>query len=837
MLVGRERERAAVLELVERARGGRGGALVLQGLPGVGKSALLTETIDNAASMQVLRTSGIESESPLPFAALQRLLRPVMGHASALPAPQERALRAAFGEAEGQGDRFMVFLATLSLLAEAGESAPVLAVVDDAHWLDEASAAALLFVSRRLEAEPVALIFAARDADLRQFEAGDLPQLRLEGVGLEATELLLSQASGEPVSTAVARQLLELTGGNPLALVESVGSLTAEQLSSRVALPAKLQLTEGVERAFLGRYYRLPKVAQRYLLVVAADDSGNVSTIRRAAAALDAREDALHEVETSGLVREVDGRLELRHSLVRSAVYGAATSTERRQAHRALASVLTEEVDADRRAWHLAAAAEGPDPAVVAELDAAATRARSRGGHEAASYAWERSAELSSERHERARRLYAAAWEAWVAAQPSRARALAESSLATAQDPALRADASSLLARIEWNTGSLDAGHAMVLRAAAEVAPHDEGRARELALLGAALASAGAESATGINPVAVAAQPPEDAAARVRACWELLVGLDHVHQGQWGPATQSLHRAFALAEPEDREDQNLLPNLGIAALHLGDDERGAALHGQLLARARATGSVVMILYGLTRLGFSEIPTGAWSELRAGALEALPLAEGSGQPALAALPLAELTLLAAMRGEPDYEALLIRAERVITEHSIGTSAVLVPDLLHWARGVHAATAPGQDATGAATLHHLEQIRHPAIAHLSAIDRLTAAARADRTGLLREWAAELDLVADGTGMSWAAAAADYGRALLAQDPESTEASYQAALQHFEASGRVPDRARTQLAYGAWLRRARRRVDARVHLRAALATFEDIGAARIGRDRASP
>jgi hypothetical protein len=422
---------------------------VLRGLPGAGKSALLARTAD-APGVQVLHVRGVESESPLPFAALQRLLRPVLPHLGRLPAPQARALLAAFGAADDtETDRFRVFLATLSLLAEAAEHTPVLALVDDAQWLDDVSAAALLFVARRVDDERIAVLFAAREG---QFEA-DLPELVLGGLDPAAAADLLATRAGGPVPPPVAVELVARTGGNPLALVELPDALPAAALAGDDPLPPALPVTAGVERAFLDRARRLPADAQTLLLVAAADDSGHAATVRRAAAALGAGDDALDAAERSGLIAVRDGELELRHPLVRSAVYHAATSRERRQAHRALAAALPGSHDADRRAWHRAAAADGPDEEIAAELEAAADRARTRGGQEAASAALDRAADLSPAGDARARRRYGAAEAAWLAGRPVAARALADAALLDVDDPLLRADVARLRARVEWNTG------------------------------------------------------------------------------------------------------------------------------------------------------------------------------------------------------------------------------------------------------------------------------------------------------------------------------------------------------------------------------------------------
>jgi DNA-binding CsgD family transcriptional regulator len=845
VLAGRGKEQARVAALLAGAAAGHGGALVLRGLPGVGKSTLLAASVtraeqgaagvdgpaDEAGSggLRVLRTAGIESESPLAFAALQRLLRPAMPHVDALPAPQARALRAAFGEADSDADsdRFLVFLATLSLLAEAAEEQPVLAVVDDAHWLDDASAAALQFAARRLDTERVAVLFAARDGDVRVFDSSGLPELVLDGIDPAGAADLLRGAAGAEVPPAVTERLVRETGGNPLALVEVADALTSAQLRGEQPLPQQLPLTEGVERAFLDRYRRLPEAAQTWLLVAAADDAGQTRIIGAAAAALGADDQAQHQVERSGLVHVRDGHVELRHPLVRSAVYGAATSLERRRAHRALADAL-DATDADRRAWHLAAAVDEPDETVVAALDAAAERAKARGGHEAASAAFERAAELSVDQQARARRQLGAAWAAWLAAQPGRARALANGAADAVTDPLLRADIVRLQARIEWNTGSVLDGITIVLRGARDVASHDQNRAREMAMFAAALASFNPHAELEVDPTSVAPPPGPDDPPRAHSFHGLLVGLDHVRRQEWKDATVALQGAFANAESVEGDDQDLLPNLGIAAFHVGDDDLAFRYHDMLLTRARSTGALIMVLYALTRRGLVELVTGRWTSLVTGASEAMPLAQGSGQPGLAALPLAEAALVAAFRGQADADDQLAAAEAVAAAHPVGVAAHLLADYARWAKAVRAPQP-------AAAFHLLEHIHDGPVRRFAALDRIEAAVRADRLDTARAWTDELREYADQTGAPWAAAVAEHGYALLATDPHDAEAHFVQALAHHAGSRRVPARARTELAYGEFLRRARRRVDARVHLRAALEAFEELGAAPLA-DRAA-
>jgi hypothetical protein len=534
VLRGREREQAALADLVDRARAGHGGALLLQGQPGVGKSALLEDLVAHAEGLTVLRTQGVESEAPLPFAALHRLLRPALDHLNDIPAPQAAGLRAAFGETgDSVGDRHLVFLATLNVVSEAAAIQPVLVVVDDAHWLDDASAGALLFAARRLQGETVALLLAVRDDEGERLETRDLPVLDVTGVDDDAAGALIADQVETPVAPQVLAELLAATEGNPLGLVELTRALSPDQLSGRDGLPGRLPLTKGVEHAFLDRYRRLPEPAQTLLLLAAADDAGRTATLTRAATTLGADADALDAAEGSGLIETDGDRLTLRHPLVRSAIYGAATTTRRRQAHRALAHALAGTPQDDRRAWHLAASVDGPDQEVVDALDDAAQRARRRGGHEAAAAAWARAAELTEEPSARARRLFAAAESSLAAGRPADTERYARAALVEADDPALRADLLQLQGQSEWNTRSLDDGFRIVCQAAATAAPTDPSRARVLAMLAAALAAFGAQAVDTPDPATLAPLPPPDAPVDDQVAQWLLDGSSAVVVGDW----------------------------------------------------------------------------------------------------------------------------------------------------------------------------------------------------------------------------------------------------------------------------------------------------------------
>jgi DNA-binding CsgD family transcriptional regulator len=820
VLAGRESERVVVAALLETARTGGGGALVVRGVAGSGKSTLLADALADASGMTVLRTSGVESESPLAFAALQRLLWPLRGQLNTLPAPQAAALRAALGEAAGDGDRFLAFLGTLSLLADAADQAPLVALVDDAHWLDDASAAALLFAARRLQNERVALLFAARDGDARSFDAPDLRTVVLGGVTGSDADALLAARAEVAIDPAVRDQLVASTGGNPLALVELAAALTAEQLAGRAPLPSTLPLTDGVERAFGDRYRHLDEPAQRLLLIAAADDTARLTVVRDAADLLAAGEAALDAVERSGLLHVVGDTVALYHPLVRSAVYRAATSAQRRAAHRALADVLT--ADSDRRAWHLAAAADRPDETVVAALDEVAERAVGRGGHEAAAAAWARAAELTPGGEDRGRRLHLAASSAWLGAEPSRAAALAQAAAVDISDPVRRARLLALQGQLAWNTGSLHDGYDLIVQAAEVATGVDDALARQLAMLCASLSGFGARSPRAFDPVALVPEPPGDAPAAARVAFDLMHGFSRLGRRDYASAGESFGQAFALTDAEPLEDDHILqPNLAIAAWLIDDDERSLRLHENQLTAARRAGALNMVEHALTRGFYAHIATGAWGAAAAAADEALPLTASTGHPGLTALPMVQRALVAALRGDPAADELLAEAAAIRERHPVGITDGLVIDTTHWTRGLRAAAQPD------IAVHHLARVSGPPLRRLAALDLFDLAARAGRLDVLRAWLADVAAFAESTGTPSALAAAEHGRALLAEGADA-EAHFEAALTAHAKSPRSPDRARTELAYGEYLRRGRRRVDAREHLRAALAVFEELGAA---------
>jgi DNA-binding CsgD family transcriptional regulator len=821
VLHGRISERQRLAALLERASHGRAAAIVIHGEAGVGKSALLDDLVAGAVDARVLRTQGLESESPLAFAALHRLLRPISAVFGRLAAPQARALRVAFGQEDGPAvDPFLVAVATLSALTEAAEDGPVLCVVDDAHWLDDASADALLFTARRLQADRVALVFAARDDDQRTFHHDGVAALRITGLDEPAARALLAERAGTPLAEDVSQQVLAQAAGNPLALVELPSGLTEAQRNGTAPIPSQLPVSADLQRVFLDRYRRLPHRAQTLLLVAAADDSGQFATVRQAAETLGAGLQAVQEAEQSGLLLTDGNRVRLRHPLVRSAIYQTATGLQRRHAHRALADALDPAEDADRQTWHRAEAAEGPDLGVVAALERAAAGAEQRGGYLAAAAGYERAAELSTGNRQRAEHSLAAARNAWAAGQTTRAGALATRARECADDPVLRADIDRLRGRIAFNVGSADEAHRILMRAARAVADDDPDRALEMAVVATVLTVYGGDSRTTLQRAVIDTHLAPQDPARTGCLKRLLVGMTAAGHGDWAAADQALRDAQQ--HGRHVEDPDVLANLGATALHHGDDDAARRCFTAMLSQGREQGAGMLVLYTLPRLTFTQLLAGEWTAAGSSAADALALARSVGQPALTATPLAQLALLAARQGTPGYDALLGQAEDVAASHQLGILAGPVHDVLRWAKGSRAV----HDGDAGTALHHLGDMRIPAIRRMAALDRIDAAMRADDHRRAAAWVEELATFADATGWPWALATADHGRALLA-DAAHASVHFDSCLAYHAGSGRPYERARSHLAYGEFLRRAQHRVDARGHLRLALDTFQDLHA----------
>ena len=433
---------------------GESGALVVRGEAGIGKTALLEYAAEHAGEVLVLRATGVEAESDLAFAGLYGLVRPILRFLPQLPERQSEALQGALGLGPSTGaERFLVAAALLSLLAAAAEDRPVLCLVDDAQWLDSPSADALVFAARRLRAEPVAILFAARDGERQRFETPALQELVVGGLDDASAAELLADRAAEAVPAVHARLLAEAQG-NPLALLELPAALSDGQLAGHAPLSEAIPLTPRLQSLFRQRIERLPEHTQTALLIAAADNAGDLPTVLRAAANMRLPTEALDPAEREDLVRTAGGAIAFRHPLVRSAVYDRATVSQRQRVHTALAGALSGEEHTDRRVWHQAIATVTGDEEVAAALEASARRAQLRAGHASAATAFQRAAELTVEESRRAPRVASAAHAAWDAGQPDRALGLIARALPSA-DQSLRSRLLHLRGVIESRCGSM----------------------------------------------------------------------------------------------------------------------------------------------------------------------------------------------------------------------------------------------------------------------------------------------------------------------------------------------------------------------------------------------
>ncbi len=824
-LVGREREREVLDRLLDGVRGGRGGVLVVHGEAGVGKTALLEYAAEAEREFRIARTFGVEAEMELPFAAVQQLCSVFSELVERLPQPQHDALGVAFGLSTGPApDRFLVGLAVLGLLAEAAEEQPLVCVIDDAQWLDSASVRTLAFVARRLLAEKIALVFATRA--LGEALAG-LPELHVGPLGRRDARALLESALPAPLDEHVLDRIVVETRGNPLALLELPRGLTPTQLAGGFGLPAAVPLSASIEESFARRLGDLSGDARRLLLVAAADPVGDTALVWRAAQQLGIPESVAETVEAEGLL-ELGARVVFRHPLVRSAAYQAAGLKERRAVHRALAEATDPLIDPDRRAWHRAQAAAVPDEDVAAELERSAGRAQARGGLAAVAAFLERAAALTPEPTHRAQRLIAAAGATRDAGDLEAALGLLAGVEAGALDALGGARVELLRAQIalEQRRGG-EAGRRF-LSAARRLEPLDPELARETyleALAGAM--SSDVEIAGGAPAVAAAARAAPTGGAPSRTVDVVLDAFAIRLTDGYAAAAPTLARALALLLATDGSGADVGRwlslssgrNSNIVALEMWDDEalhRLAARHVQV---ARDTGALVHLEFALSFLARSHMLAG---ELPAAALiidEARLIAEATGNPALVNAPM----ILAAWRGDEAQASALIDATAEEAATRRWTSNNYARSVLYNGLGRHEAARDAAwdafqpDPIGYGTL------LLPELAE-------AASRTADRALLeaASEWLSERTRAISS---DWAAGIEARVGALLSEG-DVAERRYRQSIAHLAGTGMRLELARTHLLYGEWLRRERRRLDARKQLRTAREAFTSMGAEAFAR-----
>jgi DNA-binding CsgD family transcriptional regulator len=820
-LYGREAELGVLAALVEGVRN-RGGASLVRGQPGIGKSALLAAAAKQARDhgMQVLSAVGVQSEARLAFGGLHQLLRPILGQADGLPARQRAALLSVFGMCdEGARELFLVGLATLELIGDTAAHSSVLLILEDAQWLDDPSCAVLAFVARRLEVERTVLLIAIRDGHETPFDDAGLPELRLEGLDLTASEALLDTHAPDLEPTLRERVLAE-AAGNPLALVELPAGLQLDELGEGTPPRSPLPLTARLEQAFATQASDLPSTVRTVLLVAAVDEGGILDEVLSASRVLEGAEvsvDTMAPAVDAQLV-EIEGlSLRFRHPLVRSSIYHAASVSQRQAAQAALATVLVDQPD--RQVWHRAAAIPGTDEGVAAELDEAADRARRRGALAVAIAALERAAELTERQALRGSRLVRAAELAFELGRVELAFRL----LRAAEPLELAADDRLLLSwlrdgheAISWVgpdrvDSFLENAERLRLDGRAEVAlktllrialtcywSNPDDRTRELVVAGA-------------ERLAVADGSPELTAIRALAApvQRATVVLERI-------------RRFPLEAGGDPAAMFLI---GEAASAVGDFERSTACLSAAASGLRAQGRLELLTRALANYAFNAVYLGGWQHGCTAADEANRLARETSQLAWATSADVSRAALDAVRGNHESaEDFAAKAEAVLVQMRMTPMLALVQQ----ARGI-ADLAGGRHADAYAQLRRVfdptDVAFHPLIRCWLIGELAEAAAHCGQQAEVRVLLEELELLAAQTGFPYLQAGLAYARPLLAAD-EDAERLFQAGLTNDLAAWPFL-RARVLLAYGAWLRRRRRVAESRHPLRAAREAFDALGA----------
>ena len=815
-LLGREPECAAIGRLLEDARAGTGGALVVRGEAGIGKSALLDFARQRAVPMAVLSATGVEAESDLAFAGLHELLRPILDHLGELPDIQSQALAGALGLAPStHADRLLISAAVLSLLAAAAEDRPTLCVVDDAQWLDRPTADALVFTARRLRAERLVILFGAREGEAARFEAAGLAELILTGLADQpAIAVLASRARQAP--PRVRDRLLAEAAGNPLALMELASGLSDEQVQGLAPLPEAMPLTPRLETVFRQRISRLPAAAQTALLIAAADSASEVPAVLRAAAALQLPAHALDPAQRAALIQITGTTITFRHPLVRSALYQAATLGERQRVHAALAGALAGDEHTDRRVWHQAMATLTGDEEVAAALEASARRSRMRAAHSTAATAFLRAAELSTDGPGRTRRVAAAAQAAWDAGQPDRARDAIARALPSASGE-LKAKLLQLSGIIEARCGSVPTALARLLEGAD--ASTDPSLTLEMLVDAAEAAEFSGQIAKEVQ-LGERVSSLQATTTRDRMMASLLRGFAKVFSGDHQAAGPLLEDAIREADTlDDPRALALAANAASVGRYPGN---GLQYANRAVESARRQGLLSLLPRALETQAYELLNNSSFELAYAAAGEgyrlSLDVGHGGGWP---------LIYMARVEAVWGREADARRHTEEVLATGQRTGSTFLAGLAEWNLGF-LELALGKPAEAAAQMLTVTDLNQPNVNPLVALpaipDMVEAAVRCGRADELGGRLAAFE--------RWTTAAPVAARrALLARcqalvgerDPDEAFADALAA-----AAALPPlQRARTELLYGEWLRRERRRTDARGHLRAAVELFRTLGA----------
>jgi DNA-binding CsgD family transcriptional regulator len=817
-LVGRHGEREVLDELLEVVREGRSSVLVVRGEPGIGKTTLLDYAIGSASDFRVVRAAGVESEMELPFAALQQLCVLMFDRLERLPNPQRDALGVAFGLSDGQPpDRFLVALAVLSLLSEAAKPTPLLVVVDDAQWLDRASAQALAFVARRLLAEPVALVFATREPNE---ELTGLPDLVVTGLRDEDARALLRSVVHARLDEGVEQRALAEARGNPLALLELPRGLTASELAGGFGIPVGIPLSRRIEEAFRRRLLNLPADTRQLLVVAAAEPVGDPVLVWRAAESLGIRAEAAEAAEAEGLVT-FGARVTFRHPVVRSVVYEAASLHARREAHRALAQVTDARLDPDRRAWHRAQAAAGPDEEVASELERSAGRAQARGGLSAAAAFLERAAALTLEPPRRSERALAAARAKHQAGAFDIALGLLATAEAGPLDELQRAHADLLRAQIMFASSRGSDAPSLLLTAAKRFELLAPALSREIYLEALTAAFFAAPLANGgVRAVARAARAAPPSPQPPRASDLLLDALVLLLTDRHGAKALTLRRALDAFRGQEviTDGLNWLMAATVAGI-LWDAETLDVLTARLVVLARDAGALTSLIVVLPCRAALQVFLGEFAMAAALVEQANAVAQACGSRGV---PYGALALAAFQGREAEASRVIDAAIKDFRAGGEGmglaagrwATAVLYNGLARYEEALVPAQQASQDPNS---------VLYSAWALAEVIEA------ASRTGDSERGAEALHRLTKATrvsGTDWALGVKARSRALLS-DGEPAERLYREAIVRLGRTRLRVELARAHLVYGEWLRRERRRSDAREQLRQAYELFRQFGA----------
>lgn len=824
-LIGRARQQRRITDLIDAARRGRSGVLTIRGEAGIGKTALLLDAAAQCADFRILHISGAESEMELAYAAVQQLCAPLIDLFGSLPEPQERALRVAVGIGTGDPpDRLLVGLAVLTLLGEAGRVRPTLCVVDDAQWVDAASLQALAIVARRIHVDSVAMLFAARDRGADR-ELSGLPELFVNGLDDDDAAALLAASVPGRISDRMREMIILEAAGNPLALQELHDALTPEALAGGDGVVGLMSRADRIEHTYGVRFRALPEDTRTLLLLAAADQAGRPDWFWTAAADLGVGGEAVFEAEEAELITFNDKRIHFRHPLMRAAVYRSAAVHERQRVHAALAGAVDDPAAEDCRTWHLAHAASLPDEHVAGELERSAQRAYARGGVAASASFLAHAARLTPDRARRAERALAAAQANLDAGAPSgAARLLSVAERATDSD-VLKARTELVRAKISFASNRRGDAAPLLLAAAKRLEPFDPRVARETYLEAVTAAVLAGRLAHGQNhsalAVAEAARQAPPAASPPRAVDLLLDGLVvRLAEGlvAAAPLLKGALAQYVREENEGTADPRWHDITHRVCLDLLDQETYNFLVVRQVERLRSAGALTVL--GLALQTHAAVCIGAGNFDQAATLlnESDGIIAATGNP----LPNSVRTYLLAWRGEEQHCRELMQTT---IEHARSRGEGFDITGVHYAAAtLHNGLGQYEEALAAG----VSGTRHDDLGMRGVllVELIEAAVRCGEMSVARDALVRLKEQTDVSGTPTALGMAARSTALVSDGP-AAEDGYREALLHLERSPRFVLLPRTHLIYGEWLRRAKRKGDARVQLRLAYDMFTQMGA----------